>query len=154
MRLRSILKLESKDNGMPLSTIVIKDEPPSASDFALIRTLVGWENPQLSILQISIDSSLFWVSVYLDNKLIGCGRVIGDGAMYFYVQDVIIHPLHQKQGLGTKIMQYVSQYIAAYCPSGSTVGLLAAKGKEEFYLKHGFIARNGQDLGLGMCRFI
>jgi GNAT superfamily N-acetyltransferase len=139
---------------MSASQIILKQEPPSASDFELIRSAVGWKNPKLPIIQSSIDSSLFWVSGYLGNLLVGCGRVIGDGSMYFYIQDVIVHPKHQNLGLGSQIMQSINQYIAASCPAGSTVGLLAAKGKEAFYLKYGFEPRNGEDLGMGMCRFI
>ena len=139
---------------MPESQIDFTHCPPSASDFASLRARVGWTNPALAIIQSSIGSSLFWVTVYVQNKLIGCGRVIGDGAMYFYVQDVIVHPDYQHMGLASKIMESINQYIAANCPSGSTVGLFAAKGKEAFYLKHGFELRDGHELGLGMCKFI
>ncbi|WP_278355021.1 MULTISPECIES: hypothetical protein [Idiomarina] len=51
-------------------------------------------------------------------------------------------------------MQSINQYIAVNCPPGSTFGLLAAKEKEAFYRKYGFQPRNGQELGLGMLRFI
>ena len=70
------------------------------------------------------------------------------------IQDVIVHPEFQKLGLGSKIMQSINGFLSSNCHSGTTVGLLAAKGKEDFYLKHGFVLRNGKDLGLGMCRFI
>ena len=139
---------------MSAPEIRLEKQAPSASDFASIRESVGWLNPELSILQNSIDSSLFWVSAYLNDQLIGTGRVIGDGAMYFYIQDVIVHPNHQKRGLGTRIMQFVNQYLVSNCAVGSTVGLFAAQGKEPFYEQFGFVSRNGQKLGLGMCRFI
>lgn len=28
------------------------------------------------------------------------GRVVGDGAFFFYVQDVAVHPQHRRRGLG------------------------------------------------------
>jgi len=80
--------------------------------------------------------------------------VIGDGAMYFYIQDVIIHPEHQNKGLGSKIMNTLIAHLESCCAPGATIGLLAAHGKESFYLKFGFKPRDGQSLGLGMCRFI
>ena len=80
--------------------------------------------------------------------------VIGDGAMYFYIQDVIIHPEHQNKGLGSKIMNTLIAHLASCCAPGATIGLLAAHGKENFYLKFGFEPRDGQSLGLGMCKFI
>lgn len=139
---------------MSESKIVIKEEPPTTSEFAALRALAGWESPEIRILQQSIDASLYWVSVFSNQTLIGTGRVIGDGAMYFYIQDVIVHPKHQKVGLGAVIMQSINKYIAATCPTGSTVGLLCAQGKEQFYEKFGFVARNGQKLGFGMCKFM
>lgn len=139
---------------MSLPQVILKEAPPNVSDFASIRSIVGWQNPELSIIQKSIDSSLFWVSLYLDNQLIGCGRVIGDGAMYFYLQDIIVHPEYQKLGLGSQIMQSLNYYLTSNCPAGSTVGLLSAYGKEKFYANFGFTSRDGQTLGLGMCKFI
>ncbi len=117
----------------------IKESPPSVEDFASLRKLIGWSNPCLSVVQKSIDAS-------------------GDGAMYFYIQDVIIHPEHQNKGLGSKIMNTLMNTLIAHlescCAPGATIGLLAAHGKESFYLKFGFKPRDGQSLGLGMCRFI
>lgn len=48
----------------------------------------------------------------------------------------------------------VETYLATACPTGATVGLLAAKGKEPFYRRYGFIERDGTELGKGMCRFV
>ena len=132
----------------------VKESPPSAEDFTSLRKLIGWSNPCLSVVQKSIDASLFWATIYLDNNLVGCGRVVGDGAMYFYIQDVTIHPEHQNKGLGSKIMNTLIAHLESCCAPGATIGLLAAHGKESFYLKFGFKPRDGQSLGLGMCRFI
>lgn len=139
---------------MSASQIVIKEAAPSALEFANLRVVIGWENPELGILQKSINSSLYWVSAFYGETLVGCGRVVGDGAMYFYVQDIMVHPSHQNVGLGSEIMQSINQYLSANCPSGSTIGLFAAQGKEAFYEKFGFISRTGQNLGLGMCKFV
>ncbi|GGF80331.1 GNAT family N-acetyltransferase [Alteromonas lipolytica] len=131
-----------------------REVPPAAADFAALRKQVGWKSPELPILQLSIESSLFWVTVYAGNQLIGTGRVVGDGAMYFYIQDVIVLPAVQGGGLGLQIMQRIQAYLAQACQPGTTVALLAAQGKEPFYAKLGFTARDGQSLGLGMCKFI
>lgn len=139
---------------MTTTDIRVVEQPPSADEFASLRNLIGWRNPSLSVIQQSLDSSLFWVSLYRNNELIGCGRIVGDGAMYFYVQDIIVHPKYQNCGLGSIIMTSINQYIEKTCQPGATVGLLAAKGKEAFYEKHGFVGRDGNTLGLGMCRFI
>ena len=139
---------------MSAPQIVIEEAAPSTFEFANLRVVIGWENPELRILQKSINSSLYWISAFSGETLVGCGRVVGDGAMYFYVQDIMVHPSHQNVGLGSEIMQSINQYLSANCPSGSTIGLFAAQGKEPFYEKFGFITRTGQNLGLGMCKFV
>ena len=82
------------------------------------------------------------------------GRVVGDGAMYFYIQDVIVDPYYQQVGIGSVVMEYIEHYLSVSAKKGSTIGLLAAKEKEAFYAKYGYIKRPNDSLGNGMCRFI
>ena len=82
------------------------------------------------------------------------GRVVGDGAMYFYIQDVIVTPTHQGQGLGHQIMLNIEEYLQSAAAQGATVGLLAAKGKEPFYQRYGYVSRPNTLLGNGMCKFV
>ncbi|WP_164078362.1 GNAT family N-acetyltransferase [Alteromonas facilis] len=135
-------------------SFIIKEVAPTCVEFAALRKLVGWDNPEDIVLQASIDASLFWITIYSGAQLVATGRVIGDGAMYFYIQDVIVHPSYQQRGLGQQIMSAIERYLDATCQQAATVGLLSAQGKEEFYRRFGFIERDGKTLGLGMCKFL
>ena len=132
----------------------VKESPPSVEDFASLRKLIGWSNPCLSVVQKSIDASLFWATIYLDNNFVGCGRVIGDGAMYFYIQDIIVAPSYQKQGIGHLVMTHIENYLSSTSSNGATIALLSAHGKENFYTQYGYVKRDGDSLGFGMCKFI
>ena len=127
---------------------------PDVADFLQLRSKVGWGELDVNLAEKSLNNSLFHVVIYHDEQLIGMGRVIGDGAMYFYIQDVIVDPSYQKQGLGTVIMDTVEGYLRFTATKGSTIGLLAAKGKESFYARYGYIQRPNDTLGNGMCKFI
>jgi len=127
---------------------------PTVEDFLLLRSNVGWGGLDASLAKKSLANSLFHVVIYHDKALIGMGRVVGDGAMYFYIQDVIVDPSYQKQGLGTELMDTVEGYLRYTASKGSTIGLLAAKGKESFYARYGYIQRPNNTLGDGMCKFI
>ena len=127
---------------------------PALDEFANLRTQVKWQNPNDKRLKASIENSLFWVTVYDTDKLIGTGRVVGDGAMYFYIQDIIVAPSYQKQGVGHLVMTYIEKYLSNTFSNGATVGLLSAHGKESFYTQYGYVNRDGDVLGLGMCKFI
>ena len=45
------------------------------------------------------------------DTVIALGRVIGDGAFYFYVQDVVVLPEHQGNGIGTVIVESLIEQV-------------------------------------------
>lgn len=127
---------------------------PSAADFVHLRSKVGWGDLDLVVAKQSLEKSLFHVIIKDNHQVIAMGRVVGDGVMYFYIQDVIVDPEYQQQGLGHKIMLEIEKYLQSTTQQGSTVGLLSAKGKETFYQRFGYICRPNNTLGNGMCKFI
>ncbi len=128
--------------------------PPTTDEFMALRAAVGWSNTDAQTTTRSIENSLFWLSIRSGEKLVATGRVVGDGAMYFYIQDVIVDPAHQGSGLGAKVMDEIEHYLSTVCVKGATVGLLSALGKEGFYRKYGYLLRDGKQLGMAMCQFI
>jgi ribosomal protein S18 acetylase RimI-like enzyme len=133
---------------------IIKLESPSVEEFTLLRGKIGWDDIDVNLAETSLKNSLFHVTVYDKSELVAMGRVVGDGAMYFYIQDVIVDPNYQKMGVGSVVMKHIEAYLAVSAAKGSTIGLLAAKGKEAFYRKYGYIKRPNESLGNGMCRFV
>jgi len=45
-------------------------------------------------------------------------------------------------------------YLKKQCVERAIIGLMAAKGKERFYKKYGFIERPNDNLGAGMIKTI
>jgi GNAT superfamily N-acetyltransferase len=68
------------------------------------------------------------------------GRLVGDGAMYWYLQDIIVQPEYQGQGIGRMIVNRLLEYIKENAMPGTKIeiGLTAVKGKEPFYEIFGF----------------
>jgi ribosomal protein S18 acetylase RimI-like enzyme len=132
----------------------IKLESPSIQEFLNLRNKIGWGNLDFNLAKRSLNNSLFQVIVRDKSQLIGMARVVGDGAMYFYIQDVIVDPSYQNSGVGSALMKEIESYLSVAAEKGSTIGLLAAKGKEEFYIRYGYILRPNNSLGNGMCKFV
>ena len=84
------------------------------------------------------------------------GRIVGDGAVIFYVQDLIILPEVQGQGIGGLILETLIDFVKKTGYPGTMVmlDLMCAKGRERFYKKHGFIARPTDQLGPGMIQYL
>lgn len=94
----------------------------------------------------ALQNGLINVSAIYNGKLVRMGRLVGDGAMYWYLQEIIILPQFQRKGIGTMIVNHLVDYARANSVIGkfTTIGGVSAKGKEPFYEKMGFeIISNG-----------
>lgn len=139
---------------MTLANYQIFNESPTVEEFIELRRRVGWGETDVLMAKKSIANSLFHVVVRAQGTLVGMGRVVGDGAMYFYIQDVVVSPEHQNQGIGQLLMDRIEAYLSTAAVKGATIGLLAAKGKEGFYSRYAYMLRPNETLGNGMCKFI
>ena len=110
--------------------------------------------PKTKLAQKSLDNSLFHVIAKEKGRIVGMCRIIGDGALFFYIQDLVVSPSHQKLGIGKLLMEKVEGYLNKTASKGATIGLFSAKDKEPFYLEYDYVTRDGKNLGLGMCKFI
>ncbi|ACT03321.1 GNAT family N-acetyltransferase [Paenibacillus sp. JDR-2] len=113
---------------------------PTVQEHKALWEAVGWGSIHIEMSGQSIAGSLYGVVVEREGEVVGMGRVVGDGAMYFYIQDVAIAPEHQKQGLGKLIVEQLLDYIKERRHENGLafVGLFASHGNDAFYEQFGF----------------
>ncbi len=79
------------------------------SEILPLYSSVGWtnytQNPQM--LKSAFENSLAVLGAYDDNKLIGIIRAVGDGASILYIQDILVLPEYQRQGVGTALIKSI-----------------------------------------------
>ncbi|MDE7133011.1 MAG: GNAT family N-acetyltransferase, partial [Lachnospiraceae bacterium] len=94
-------------------------------------------------VEMALKNGLFNVSAICDGKVVGMGRLVGDGAMYWYLQEIVVLPEYQGKGIGKSIVNRLIEYIKSTAIPGTIidVGLTAVKGKEPFYEQFGFSIR-------------
>ena len=128
------------------------DNKLSAADFLRLRESAGWGSLPEQQIEMGIKNSLFTVIAKCNGEIVGMGRIIGDGLVRCYIQDVIVLPAFQGYGIGTAIMKRLMSYIndIGLPDTYIAVGLFAAKGKEDFYTKFGFCVRPNDRRGAGM----
>jgi ribosomal protein S18 acetylase RimI-like enzyme len=126
---------------------------PTAEEYNRLRKAVGWGTCQEDVIDKALPNTLYGVCAYQADELVGMARIIGDGGLVFYIQDVIVHPDYQRQGIGTQMMDQVMAYLRAHASQNTIIGLMSAKGKEPFYEKYGFTNRPTDKLGSGMTMF-
>ena len=135
--------------------MVYKENLLSYEDYRTLRESVGWHLFSKNQMQQALDNSLYTIVAVENNQSVGMGRLIGDG-MYFLIVDVVVHPVLQKCGIGTNIMNMLLKYVEKKTPTGgrSSVQLVAEKGKEPFYEKLGFKTIPNEFCGSGMRKVI
>jgi ribosomal protein S18 acetylase RimI-like enzyme len=133
-----------------MDKITIKFRQPTVDEYSYLRELVGWGVPEKKAAEVSFRQSLFSVCLEREGEVIGLGRVVGDGGLYFYVQDIIVIPECRGNGYSRIIMDEVMKFIRVNAKRGSFVGLFASKGVEGLYEKYGFVIRPNETFGAGM----
>ena len=136
-----------------MTDCTIVEKLPTAEEYNWLREQVGWRKNPEDVIRKALPNSLYGVCAYQAGQLVGMARVIGDGGLVYYVQDVIVVPQCQRQGIGAQMMDRVMTYIREHASHNSTIGLMSAKGKETFYEKYGFKVRPTEKLGAGMTMF-
>ncbi len=112
---------------------------PTAEEHRALATSVGWDDHfDWNSLPQSLAGSLTGVVVLQNGDAVAMGRLVGDGAHYFYVQDVIVHPDHREEGLGTLVLEELLAWVERTAPSDAFVGLFSSPAAETLYAEHGF----------------
>ncbi len=136
--------------------LFLKENELDVETYLQLRAAVNWVSLDPIQAEIALDRSLYIVTVYDEDKAVGMGRLIGDGAVISYIQDLIVVPEYQGKKIGSKIIDRLISYADELRMPGTVMmlDLMCAKGREQFYEKHGFIARPTDTLGPGMIQYL
>ena len=126
-------------------------------EYMYLRDKVGWNKLSINQSESAIRHSLFNVkAIDEEGNVIGMGRIVGDGAVICYIQDLIVIPEAQGKRVGSAIIDRLIEFVKDIKEDGTTMMLclMCAKGREPFYEKHDFIARPTDNLGPGMIQYM
>ena len=125
-------------------------------EYMAMRKIVGWSEFPLEQAAEGLKNSFVLVCFRVDGKPVAIGRAVSDRGYVVYIADVIVVPEYQGKGLGRKVMNTLMEKIKDSMKPGYRImiSLLAAKGKEAFYNKFGFVDRPNSDFGCGMHQWL
>lgn len=132
------------------------EDNKDAQLYLKLREQVGWVELTNQQAQRALDGSLKIVTVYDGEIPVGMGRIVGDGAVVCYIQDLIVVPEYQSRHIGSLLIDKLIRYVNSITVAGTQMMLclMCAKGREMFYEKHGFVERPTNQLGPGMIQYI
>lgn len=67
---------------------------------------IGWTNytADPERLQTGLDQTLFLRVAYDGDRIVGLLRAVGDGATILFIQDILVLPAYQRQGIGRQLL--------------------------------------------------
>ena len=77
----------------------------TVSDYNALRKAVGWNLIEDEMAQVGLDHTWFLLVGKDGDRTVSCLRVLGDGGYCMLIDDVMVHPDYQGQGIGTQLMQ-------------------------------------------------
>ena len=130
--------------------VSLMQEIPEAAEYISLRAAAGLSPRTIEAAQKGLPGSLFAVCVRVGDRLVGMGRVVGDGGCNFEIVDVAVHPSYQRQGLGSEIMTALMEYLRASAPESAYVSLIADYNAPALYQKFGFEFTAPDSVGMAL----
>ena len=120
----------------------------TVDEYLKLRRSVGWRNTAIEKTKAALQNSLYSIVVEENESVVGMGRIVGDGGIYYYIQDVMVIPEKQHMGIGTTIMERLMRHINQVAEPGSFIALMSAEGRSKFYKRFGFSERESNAPGM------
>jgi ribosomal protein S18 acetylase RimI-like enzyme len=134
----------------PVERFHLVERPPTVAEYQRVRAAVGWQPFGNEEAEVGLARSLYSVCALVGDRFAGCGRVVGDAGVYFYIQDLAVLPEYRGQGIGRAMMDALMAHVGREARPGSFIGLMAAKGYAGFYKPYGFVERPADAPGMSM----
>jgi GNAT superfamily N-acetyltransferase len=116
----------------------LREALPTAERFQELRAAGGMSARSREGAERGLPNSVYGVTVVEQEtgETVGMARIVGDGGSVYHVCDMVVHPEHQHQGLGSRMMDAVMAYVDEHAPPNAYVNLMA--DVDGFYEQWGF----------------
>ena len=131
-----------------MSDYRLVEQVPSVEDYNRVRTEADLSKRDPAAAKVGLPNTQLCVCAKSGERVVGIGRIIGDGGLFFQVVDVAIVPEHQGEGLGAMVMDALMSWLRGSASSDAYVQLIAAERTTGFYERYGFRVRTpeGSDM--------
>ena len=111
---------------------------PSIDDYRRLRLVSGLSEKTQAAAEAGLPGTWFAVTIQHAGRIVGMGRIIGDGGTAFQIVDIAVEPEHQGKGLGKRIVAALVDHLRANAPASAYVSLIADGDAQHLYAKYGF----------------
>ena len=116
----------------------LRDELPTPEEFLSLRESADMAPRSREGVERGLPNSVFGVTVIEESSgdTVGMARIVGDDGSIYHICDMVVHPDHQGQGLGSRMMERLLAYVEETAPDMAYVNLMA--DVDGFYEQFGF----------------
>ena len=96
-------------NDAPIEIELADDDVPGTRELTALYESVGWLLYAMDpdALAHAVDHSSVVVTARLDGELVGIARALTDDVAVLFIQEVVVHPDHQRRHLGSELAGYL-----------------------------------------------
>jgi GNAT superfamily N-acetyltransferase len=124
---------------VPASDVTIVERLPTPEEHLVLSQAVGWaDKDRLDRSVLTLSGARLGAVAVSGDRAVGMGMILGDGATFAYVKDIVVHPEWQARGIGTRIVEALLAIIRRSRPEGMLVTLFTGQHLAEFYEQFGF----------------
>jgi ribosomal protein S18 acetylase RimI-like enzyme len=128
------------------NTIDYRDTAPDAAAFKALYDSTGWGDRPVEDFERALAGSWAQCAAWRGGQLLGFARVISDGCLHAYINEMIVLPEAQGLGIGRELM--LRLLARCHAQGIRDIQLFAAAGKSGFYRGLGFELRPEQAPGM------
>ena len=100
----------------------------------LLKGTYWAKDRSIEVIEKSVANSICY-GVYLEDIMVGFGRVVTDYATMYWVADIVIDEAHRGKGLGKALMNCIEENKDIE----GLMGILATRDAHGLYQKYGFM---------------
>ncbi|MDE7385064.1 MAG: GNAT family N-acetyltransferase [Anaeroplasmataceae bacterium] len=116
-----------------------------------IRAAVGFRRIHPDQLQASIAGSAFIIAAYDQDKAVGMARLIWDGGYVALIQDILVVPQYQMQGIEKECITLIFAFLNSKLKPGWGIQVdVKAWNNQELFESLGFQVSTPQKRGIPM----
>lgn len=125
-------------------------ETPAVDDYRRLRQVSGLSDKSQEAAEAGLPNTWFAVTIRHDGRVVGMGRIIGDGGTAFQIVDIAVEPAHQGKSLGKRIVAALVEHLRANAPASAYVSLIADGDAQFLYAKYGFAPVMPASIGMAL----
>ncbi len=133
---------------MAENTYTVVKRTPTVGEYMHLRAAAGLSPFSEEAAAKGLAGTIFAIVLEQGDRVVGMGRLIGDGGCFFQIVDIAVNPSDQGQGLGKTIMRELMEFVTTQLPASAYVSLIADVPANQLYKKFGFVETAPRSLGM------